>query len=224
MSVGILVDVGKSLTSVVGASVSVDLDVLKSEAHEWTADATSNPVEIGSNVTDHILLLPDRITISGMISDAPLSPQAAARFSGGIDGAVTTTRVQTAFDFLRALHEKRLPVTIYTKHKIYADMAMVGCSIPRNRETGAAVEFTLQFSHIRMVSTQTTTVPPGITAKPQKLAGGAKGPIAKKAQPQKDVGKVQNKKITNVEEQKSAAAGMFGLTNPMAPSVASVGF
>lgn len=218
--IGILVDVGKSLSSVVGSAVSIDLDVTSSEAHELRSDVTTSPVEVGSPVADHIQLQADRLTLTGFITDAPISPELSPKFSGGIDGSISLTRVQTTFDLLRALHEKRELVTIYTRYLIYRDMAITSISIPRNANNGDSVQFTIDLVKVRIVSTQTTDVPPGITAKPQKLNGGTK----KSAQTQKKQGAVQNKKVEPKEAEKKVSFLKSLRGNNAPTSVASVGF
>lgn len=197
MTVGILFAEGQNVTS-------IDFDVTMDEAHEWTNDVTTNQVEIGAPVTDHIQPQPDRLTITGMISDSPLNLEIQSEISA-LNG--TDERAQTAFDFLRKMHEKRILLTVYTKHKVYADMALASCNIPRSAGIGMAVNFTLQFMHVRLVSTQTVDVPPGISRKLDKKAGGEAGAVAKKTQTQAKAGAVQNKTPTTA---KSILSGILG--------------
>lgn len=179
MTVGILLIEGENITS-------IDFDVTMDEAHEWTNDVTTNQVEIGAPITDHIQPLPDRLTITGMITDSPINLETQSEISALVG---TDERVQTAFDFLRKLHEKRLLLIVYTKHKIYPDMALAACNIPRNAGIGQAINFSLQFTHVRLVSTQLVDVPPGISRKLDKKAGAD---VQKKTQTQTKAGAVQN--------------------------------
>lgn len=50
-------------------------DVVKSENHEATAEITEHNVEEGFKPTDHIRQNPDRITITGFMSNAPIAVQ-----------------------------------------------------------------------------------------------------------------------------------------------------
>ena len=97
MSIGILIDVGQSITSIYSDVVSLDLDVTQDEAHEWSNDVTQFPVELGSQITDHIQPLPDKLTISGVITNSAIGENALEELNGGDD------RVQTAFDLLLKL-------------------------------------------------------------------------------------------------------------------------
>ena len=193
MTVGILFAEGENVTS-------IDFDVTMDEAHEWSNDVTTNQVEIGSPITDHIQPQPDRLTITGMISDSPLNLETQSEISALV-GA--DERVQTAFDFLRKMHEKRLLLVVYTKHKIYQDMALAACNIPRSAGVGQAINFTPQFTHVRVVSTHTVDVPPGISRKLDKKAGTD---VKRKTQTQSKAGAVQNKAV----QSSSILAGILG--------------
>lgn len=176
---------------------SIELDVLLDESNEWTSEVTTNPVEDGAPIADHIRRMPDRLTFTGMVSNTKLSGSfidlIVGQISSFIDGAGGEDRIQTTIGLLRKLHESRTPVTIYTKWGVYNDMALMSCSLPRNASIGQSVQFTLSFTEIRIVSTQTVDVPPGISAKKDAKEGGKTGDTAKKTSPQKDAGKVQSK-------------------------------
>lgn len=209
MSIGILIDVGKSLTSFDNGLISIDLDVTMDEAHEWTNDVTTSPVEIGSPISDHIQELPDRLNITGMISDAAISESILSQLqtasSGGVDSSSYITRVQTTFDLLRAMIKWKKLVTVYTRYKIYPDMALSSVNIPRSAGIGEAINFTAQFVHVRLVESQTVDVPPGISKKSDAKSGAG---TQKKTQVQKKGGAVQ---ATPVEKPKGVLAGILGL-------------
>jgi hypothetical protein len=60
---------------------NIELDAVLDEAHDWQADATMNPVEEGSPVTDHIIEQPDKLKIRGFISETPLVASESVRSS-----------------------------------------------------------------------------------------------------------------------------------------------
>lgn len=173
---------------------NIELDALLDESHEWSAEATSNPVEEGSPVTDHVIEQADKLKLTCFVSDTPLNGSPA------LIGAIAPT--QTVFDLLRDLIKARDVVTVYTKHRIYEDMVLTNVSIPRSPGVGEALEFSADFVHIRKVATQTVDVPPGISASKEAKADGknadgtpgkkgAASSTAKKAESQKNAGKVQ---------------------------------
>ena len=168
---------------------NIELDAVLDESHEWSADVTSNPVEDGAPVTDHVIEQADKLTIRGVVTDAPLN--ASSSILGFIGGGSADNKTQTVFDLLDTLIKKREVLTVYTKHKTYSDMVLTNVTIPRSAGVGEAIEFRAEFIHIRKVATQTVDVPDGVSAKPGAKAGGAGGAVSKKASATKASGKKQ---------------------------------
>ena len=172
---------------------NIELDAMLDESHEWSAEATSNPVEEGAPVTDHVIEQADKLTIRGVVTDAPLN--ASSSILGLIGGGSADNKTQSVFDLLNTLIKKREVLTVYTKHKTYDDMVLTSVTIPRSASVGEAVEFRAEFIHIRKVATQTVDVPDGVSAKPEAKAGGAGGAVSKKASATKASGKKQAQTI-----------------------------
>jgi len=168
---------------------NIELDAVLEEAHDYRAEATLNPVEEGSPVTDHIIEQPDTLKIRGFVSETPLVASESVRGAKNTPWAESLT--QPVFDLLRSLIKARETVTVYTKYRIYSDMVLTDLNIPRSAATGDALEFTAEFLHIRKVATQSVNVPPGISSTKSKKTGGVNGSVAKKSEPQKDAGKKQ---------------------------------
>ena len=168
---------------------NIELDAVLDESHEWSAEATSNPVEEGAPVTDHVIEQADKLSIRGVVTDAPLN--ASSSILGFIGGGSADNKTQTVFDLLDTLIKKREVLTVYTKHKTYSDMVLTNVTIPRSASVGEAIEFRAEFIHIRKVATQTVDVPDGVSAKPEAKAGGAGGAVSKKASATKASGKKQ---------------------------------
>lgn len=205
MSLGILFDIGKGYDSVSqedanGNITSLDLDVTSDEVHEWDNEVTQFPVEIGSPITDHIQPMPDRVTITGIVSNSAIGETALQQLANGDD------RCQTAFDLVRKLMDDRILVTVYTRYKVYIDMALKSTNIPRGASIGDSVQFKMEFVHVRQVNTQTVEVPDGISKKLDKKQGAD---VQKKTEPQKDAGKVEPV-AKEPEKSKSILRGITG--------------
>ena len=168
---------------------NIELDAMLDESHEWSAEATSNPVEEGAPVTDHVIEQADKLTIRGVVTDAPLN--ASSSILGLIGGGSADNKTQSVFDLLNTLIKKREVLTVYTKHKTYDDMVLTSVTIQRISSHGEAIEIRAEFMHIRKVATQTVDVPDGVSAKPEAKAGGAGGAVSKKASATKASGKKQ---------------------------------
>lgn len=169
---------------------NIELDAVFDEQHSWAAEATTNPVEDGAPVADHIIEQPDKIKLRCFVTDAPLTASGSVT-SGDYNQSTAGTNTQPVFDLLYAVIKARLPVTVYTKHAIYENMALTAIDITRTASTGEALEFTADFLSVRMVKTETVDVPAGVSPKPDAKQGGKKGAVSKKAQPTANAGKKQ---------------------------------
>jgi hypothetical protein len=172
---------------------NIELDAVLSEDHQWASDVTTNPVEEGAPVADHIIDVADKLRLKCFVTDAPLV--ASQSVSGSFNAGTAGTRTQPVFDLLYRLKQARATVMVYTRHASYENMAITDISITRTAETGEALEFDVSFVNIRQVATQTVDLPPGISAKKEEKAGGKKSAIAKKSEPKKDAGKKAAKPV-----------------------------
>lgn len=174
---------------------NIELDANLEENHEWSVEATTNPVEYGAPVTDHVIENADKLRIRGFVSDATMdslfSAKGFAQISGLFNGKKVASRTQAVFDTLKKLIKSRQPVTVYTKHDIYFDMIITDITIPRSPSNGEAIEFTVDFLHIRKVRTKKVEVPKGIGEKKDQKAGKS---TQKKAETAKDAGKKEPEK------------------------------
>jgi len=168
---------------------NIELDAVLDEAHEWSAEATSNPVETGAPVTDHVIDQADKLKIKGFVTDTPLT--ISQSLQAIVNSGQVGNRTQAGFDLLHQLIKIKEPMTVYTKHRIYDDMVLTNVTIPRGAGVGEAIEFSAEFINIRKVATQMVDVPDGINPKKDAKAGGANGSTAKKSEPAKDGGKKQ---------------------------------
>lgn len=191
MNLGILYNDKRPTVKFQGLA-SLEFDVMIEENHEWTADITTNPVEVGSPVADHVLLNSDKFRVTAMVSDSSLVGSfyndIARRIIGQPPGTQTETATQLAFNMLRSMFEAQQTLTVYTKYKTYSDMVISSIGIPRSNVNGNSIQFSVEFMHIRVVSTQTVNVPPGISKKADKKATDG---VKKKTDPQKAGGAKQ---------------------------------
>ncbi|HGM5832515.1 TPA: phage baseplate protein [Serratia marcescens] len=178
---------------------NLEFDTVDQITHEWNREVTRNPVENGSPIGDHIIRQPKGITITGMISNAPIAgvlTQISNAITSGLDAE---DRAAAAFKLLDQLYKSDELVTIYTKYHSYVDMLITNIQIPERPENGEAIVFTIEAVHVRIVETATTQLPPGVGIKktgsvntPGKKAGTSNSldqPTANRATPNKDIGK-----------------------------------
>jgi len=129
-------------------SSRVPVDVAISQSHERTSEVTDHAVEDGSVITDNIVNRPIRLHIEAIVTDAPI------RFLSGVrtllDGG--GSRAQTAFDALNELWEKRLPIIVATRRKIYHQMVFTNLVFAENADNVEAIRFTADMKQVTIVS------------------------------------------------------------------------
>ena len=199
---------------------NLEFDTLDQETHEWNRDVTMNPVENGSPISDHIIRQPRKLTVAGMISNAPVTgvlTQLSNALASGFSGE---DRVNTAIKLLDSLYQSNELVTIYTKNYTYENMLLQAINIPRRAGDGDAVNITIDAVECNIVSTATTELPPGVGVK--KSGNGTSGTskagtsnssdpaTANRATPTKDNGKNTGSILKQASDGLSGASGKLG--------------
>lgn len=135
---------------------TLNVQLLTSESHEMMNTITENPVESGSNVTDHVQKNPRKYMISGFFSDAAVNIFDLNVFFN--------SRMSQAWAYMEALWESANPITIRTKFTTLENMILESLSVPRDKGTGNAFVFNATFKEIRVVDTEAVAA-----AVPQKV-------------------------------------------------------
>lgn len=147
---------GSNLTNVVDLK---GIDLYPTEDHTSSISKTNLPLEDGSNITDHAVINPDKITLTGVVSNVSKVIGGVPIFFGGVS-IVNNTKSRDAWTNLVALKEARQPLTVVTSLKIYNNMLLMDLKSTVNVKTGTNLYFTADFEQIRFVGTATTQLPP----------------------------------------------------------------
>ncbi len=134
---------------------AVELDASISEAHRSLAEITTNPVEVGFNVTDHIRAQPARLTIRGVVSNSPLGRP-------GLLLAPDPTRAEDAYQTLRDLQARGELLTVATTLRDYTSMALRAVDVDRSPETGDVVMMSIELTEVRIVTSDTVDIDPSL--------------------------------------------------------------
>lgn len=134
----------------------LELDCSISETHTYNSEISAYPVEDGSVITDHIRNLPERLSISGFITNNPVVQVQ----SSDITGEETVGNfVNLAFEEIQKIRNNREPVDIVTGLKVYSNMALESLTIPRSASIGDTFRFDANFVEIKIVNTETVVIP-----------------------------------------------------------------
>jgi len=126
-----------------GAIGSLVIETTISETYSFSSTATKFPIEDGSMVSDHIVLDPEKIKITGFISNTPLD-------------ADPDNYAQQAFEQLYTMWQAKELVDVDTKYVVYTDMCITSVSVPRTVQTGQAIQFDVELQKIRKVNSSAT--------------------------------------------------------------------
>lgn len=120
---------------------SIVFDTVTVEEHKYASRVTNFPVEFGPIVSDHIVKEPDRVNITGIVSDTPIN--IFAPFNRSVD----------VFNKLVDIQARRVVVELVTGIKVYSNMAITLLDVPRNIKTGQTLTFNIEFQKIVFVDT-----------------------------------------------------------------------
>ena len=127
-------------------------DVVMNETPSFNSTATENLIEDGAKISDHVTIDPVRLSLSGIVSNTPVS----------IDreniGNELANPAKDAYEFLKRLRDNGEPFDLVTGFDIYTSMIIEKLSAPRTASNGSSLFFDLQLKQIRIVSSSIVTV------------------------------------------------------------------
>lgn len=136
----------------------VEFDASLSEIHELEAELTEHPIEFGSPIADHYKVLPQKITINGIVSDSPLPADHLGGLISSAQGVVATvnrvtgfSRVDEAYDSLRKKMNNASLVNVVTTLRTYEDMAITSLSVERDAPNGNILNSTISLREVKRV-------------------------------------------------------------------------
>lgn len=150
------------------------LDGVIKEQHTATARVTKNPVEFGVDITDHVIVQPQRVVIEGIVTNSPSLKQITNRLPGDPDTVKSTiteiatqSRARNAYKGLKELQNRRRPVQLQTGLLQYDNMILTSLSAPSDVQNNLRVR--LVFDEIFIVDSDTSEVTMAVTSEPTDL-------------------------------------------------------
>ena len=156
---------------------SIPVDQITGEFHSASANPTLYAVETGAQVSDHIVLDPDTVEISWLITNVD------DNFS------IYGTRAATQFDKIKEALRSRELYDVVTRHYLYKDMALISINAESTSPFVGQLVGRVSFQKFNKAQTQAVTV--------ERLSSSAKQTASK----QSDAGKVEA--AENAETNKS---------------------
>lgn len=148
---------------------TIPLDALLSEKYVEPVITTEHPVEEGSDPTDHVRVLPGRLTLEAIITNTPIPENDRQQRGEATPGRGGYAARQ--YKALQALKNGRA-ITVETGARTYKNMQIKELAQSRDSKTGTdSIQFVIQFQEIVFVSTELVrlervTAPTSIPKKP----------------------------------------------------------
>lgn len=169
---------------------AIGFDCTISEGHAIVATPTSNPIETGAVISDHVHDEPETFACEVLTTNHPFRPT----FFG--DGAFALTRVETPFvgdalmvnaftlgreadlvqemlSRLEALQKERVTCSIITSAREYSSMFLASIGLPRGPRSIGAGRFSLSF--VQLLTVSAATVPAPTPKEPRGAPSSPKG-------------------------------------------------
>lgn len=132
----------------------VEVSVLVSEAHQYTATLSKLALENGAQISDHVIINPESVTVVVNMSNA----------AGGSDAA------RSALEAFKDLLEQATPVELATEHYYYDNMVITSVTPDHRAPYKGSLSITLKLEKARFVELQTAgrdpaALPPNATAR-----------------------------------------------------------
>jgi hypothetical protein len=116
----------------------VEVSVLISESHNLTANATKLSLESGAQVTDHVIVNPDDISVVFAMTNA----------GNGADAA------RDVFETFKKMRDDRELVELTTEHHVYENMVVTAITPMHQAPYKGALNVTIHLQQVNFVQLQ----------------------------------------------------------------------
>lgn len=164
-----LANVGKRVKQKLGFVTGILIDATVSEIHTYDSEVVENPVEDGSDITDHINLKQPNYRLDGLITDTPLGLPLISNFQNA------ASRVQEVFgknsrsinvmNSMLALRDTKKPFILTSNLKRYENMVFKSLEFSLDEETGSAIKISATLQQISIVKSKQVSVTPAESIK-----------------------------------------------------------
>lgn len=132
----------------------VDLDATINENHDFDTVVTEQPIEAGANISDHVRVVPAKLSISGIVSNHPVSLTQIN---------LNPHRAEDALDTLLGYQEDAELLTVDTTLRTYENMLLKRVRVTRGVDTSNIVSMDLDFQELLTVGSLFAAVEPAKT-------------------------------------------------------------
>ena len=128
----------------------LQIDIVSSEVIDLPSETTDNPIESGSEITDHIINRPIMLRMVCQI--------------GGSTLLNFTDRKLEGYEALKKLRDDKQPVTVVSGLETFSNMLINNINIDRNLQNASVLQFQIEFKQAKIVSSQRVDVSNNVSA------------------------------------------------------------
>lgn len=128
------------------------LDVMTRETITFDGAVTKYPVEDGTNISDHIALEPEQLTLAGKVSSSEMI------IFGGFGMNYDKIRLVEGLDAIQQMRNARSLITVTTGLGMYTDMGIEKFEASRTSKNGNWLEINCTLIRVRKVSLRETEI------------------------------------------------------------------
>lgn len=132
------------------------IDLAITETLNLESTVTKYPIERGAKIADHVQNEPPTITLEGIVSDTPIGVIATDPTRQVVTGGALPSK--DALTRLLAIRDAKEPVVIECNLGRFEQMIMTSLEVPKSKEVGKALQFTVTFEQITLTTNNRTTV------------------------------------------------------------------
>lgn len=195
---------------------TIQIDTVITEGHNSEVVKTQYPVESGATLSDHVTVLPKRVTVGGLISDINSNEFMDFGLVGQAKQMALepNTRSSAAWKQLEEVQLKREPITLVTNLKSYSDMIIVSLSTRQNKDTVNSVFFTADLEELQkfVVGTHEAIY----EVKPEDAASGTaknNSDTKNRTEIKKEGGEPKPEKLSDTETKSFAKRGLENISD-----------
>lgn len=134
---------------------TIEFDILGSRNISNNSSITTNPIEGGGTINDHIIDEPIEISLTGLISEYSIRNSllsSAVTLSNPFTSSVN--RLKEAEEELSRIKSERELLTVLTPYRTYENMILKDLSISWSADTGKSFNFSCILKKLNIVETE----------------------------------------------------------------------
>lgn len=142
----------------------ITMDAVLSEGHSSSLNITNHPVEVGAEISDHAVIQPRELFISGEVTDTPLNLAAFGEIRNNINNLFGTstneneTRSTQAYQAFEQLQEQRQFIDVQTGLKLYENCLITALAVTQDSDSSRSVSLNLTLRQVILVETQIVNI------------------------------------------------------------------